>query len=214
MFNQKSDSLSTLIDPRLSSIERPRNPLPHSRVVPGAMKTLLAALTCLLILLSLAACGDDDEADTETATPASTTATTTAAASPTTLPTTPAVATTGAVTPTPPDVCAPNPDPATPDFNVVTAPAPFDQVTSPVQITGQISAFEAVYQVTIYDAQGNEIVDQFAMSDEGQTLAPFSVSIPFLVSQATPACIWVYQLSAEDGVTPLNVVQIPVTLLP
>lgn len=183
------------------------------------MKTLLTLLACLLALISLAACGDDDEEDAATRTPsaaASKTPVRTATATPTA--TTPAVttaaATTTAVTPTPrQNVCAANPNPTTPDINNVTAPVAFAQITSPVQVTGQIAAFEAVYQVTIYDAQGNEIVDQFAQSNQGQTLAPFSTSIPFTVSQPTPACLWVYELSAQDG-SPIHVVQVPVTLLP
>ena len=215
--NQNPDSLSPLIDPRFASIERPRNPRTPSGVVPLDMKTLLATLACLLVLLSLAACGDDDDEDTSTPT-ASASAPATATRSATTPAATTAAttiaATTTAVTATPPqNVCLANPNPTTPDINNVTAPLALAQVTSPVQITGQIAAFEAVFQVTIYDAQGNEIVDQFAMSNEGQTLAPFSVSIPFSVAQATPACLWVYELSAQDG-SPIHIVQIPVTLLP
>ncbi len=172
------------------------------------MKTLLAILACLLVL-AFAACGDDDE---DVATP---TASATATASATTPPaTTTAAATTPAVTATPQNVCATNPNPTTPDINNVTLPAPGDVSASPVQITGQIASFEAVFQVTIYDAQQNELADQSAMSNEGQTLAPFSASVPFTVTQATPACIWVYEISAADGVTPIHVVQIPVTLLP
>ena len=167
------------------------------------MKTLLAAIACLVVVLSLAACGDGDD-DASTATP---TATATPSA------TTPA-ATTAAASPTPQDVCLTNPDPAAPDMNVVDSPAPFDEVTSPVQITGQISVFEAQFNITIYDAQGNVIADQPARSNEGQTLAPFSASIPFSIATPTPACIWVYDLSPADGVSALNVVQIPVTLLP
>ena len=168
------------------------------------MKTLLAALACLFVILSLAACGDDDDDDDDTSTP--TTSATTPAATTT-------AATTPAVTPTPLNVCLPNPDPATPDVNNVTAPSPFDEVTSPVQVTGQIAAFEATFQVTIYDAQGNELADQFAMSNEGQTLAPFSTSVSFTVTEDTPACLWVYEASAQDG-RPIHVVQIPLTLLP
>ncbi len=172
------------------------------------MKTLLATLACLLVLLSLAACGDDEEEETATATPTATASATAPAATAT------PVVTTVAPSPTPLGVCAANPNPTTPDINDVTAPAPFAQVTSPVQITGQIAAYEAVFQITIYDAQGNELADQVAMSNEGQTLAPFSATVPFTVSAATPACIWVYEISAADGVTPIHVVQIPVTLLP
>jgi predicted small lipoprotein YifL len=173
------------------------------------MKTLLATLACLLVLLSLAACGDDDDDDTTTPTTsasATTSATTPAA--------TTAAATTAAPSPTLARICLPNPDPATPDVNTVTAPVDFAQVTSPVQITGQISVFEAQFNITIYDAQGNVIADQPAMSNEGQTLAPFSASVPFTVTAPTPACIWVYDISNEDGVAKQDVVQIPVTLLP
>ncbi|HET8943697.1 MAG TPA: Gmad2 immunoglobulin-like domain-containing protein [Dehalococcoidia bacterium] len=171
------------------------------------MKTLLAALACIFVILSAAACGDDDDDDTSTSTSTPTTSATTPAA-------TTAAATSPAVSATPLDVCLPNPDPATPDVNNVTAPSPFDEVTSPVQVTGQIAVFEAQFNITIYDAQGNKIADQPAMSNEGQTLAPFSASVPFTVSEETPACIWVYDISEADGVTLLNVVQIPVTLLP
>jgi hypothetical protein len=171
------------------------------------MKTLLATLACLLVLLSLAACGDDDDTATPTTSATATTSATTPAA-------TTATATTPAVTATPQDVCLANPDPATPDMNNVTAPVAFAQVTSPVQITGQISVFEAQFNITIYDAQGNVIADEPAMSDEGQTLAPFSVSVPFTATVDTPACIWVYDISNEDGVAKQDVVQIPVLLQP
>ncbi len=181
-----------------------RNHACLSSVLLSAMKTLLAALACLLVILALAACGDDDD-EVATITP---TASATASA------TTPAAATSPAVTATPLDVCLPNPDPATPDVNNVTAPSRFARVTSPVQITGQIAVFEAQFNITIYDAAGNKIADQPAMSNEGQTLAPFSASVPFTVSEATPACIWVYDISNADGVSQMDVVQIPVTLLP
>lgn len=172
------------------------------------MKTILAALACLLVILSLAACGDDDDDDGDTATPTTpTTAATTSAAT-----ATPA-ATTSAVTPLPQNICATNPDPATLGVNVVTTPQIGDAVTSPVQVTGQIAAFEATFKVTIYDAQQNVIADQTAMSNEGQTLAPFSTSVSFTVTEDTPACLWVYEASAQDG-SPIHVVQIPLTLLP
>ena len=179
------------------------------------MKTLLATLACLLVLISLAACGDDEEDEPATTTPSATAAATTTA--PATSP--------AAATPTPAptiillnpsyvDVCATNPDPATPDINTVTFPAPGDVLTSPIQITGQIAVFEAQFNITIYDAQGNVIADEPAMSNEGQTLAPFSVSVPFTVTAPTAACIWVYDISNADGVSLQDVVQIPVTLQP
>lgn len=182
-------------------IQRHSNHQRSEIVLLSAMKTLLATLACLLVLLTLAACGDDDE-DSGTPTASATPSATTSAAA------------TAAASPTPQDVCLTNPDPATPDMNVVDSPAPFDEVTSPIQITGQISVFEAQFNITIYDAQGNQIADQPAMSNEGQTLAPFSASVAFSVTEETPACIWVYDISNADGVTLMDVVQIPVTLLP
>ena len=178
------------------------------------MKTLLATLSSLLVLLSLAACGDDDDdddADTPTPTPS---ATATATASATTPAATTAAATTVAPISTPQDVCLANPDPATPDINNVVAPADFAQVTSPVQVYGEIAAFEAQFNITVFDAQGNTIADEPAMSNEGQTLAPFFASVPFTVTAPTAACIWVYDISNADGVSRRDVVQIPVTLLP
>ncbi len=168
------------------------------------MKTLLTPLACLLVLLALAACGDDD--NEATTSPAQSTAATTPASTATPATTTPAA------TPTP-NVCAANPDPATPDLNHVTTPVAGDQISTPAQVQGQIAAFEATFKITIYDAQQKPLSDITAMSNEGQTLAPFSASIDFTVTQPTPACMWVYEASARDGL-PIHVVQIPVTLIP
>ncbi len=44
-------------------------------------------------------------------------------------------------------------------------------------------------------------------------LAPFSIDVPFEVTEPKPACIWVYEASAMDG-SPVHVGQIPVTLSP
>jgi hypothetical protein len=112
-----------------------------------------------------------------------------------------------------PPVCAPNPDPATPDMTFVDAPSSGDSVTSPLTVSGQIAAFEAQFNITLYDADGDPIVDVPAMSEEGNTLAPFSTDIEFEVSEETPACLWVYDISEADG-EPSQVAQVPLTLLP
>ncbi len=110
-------------------------------------------------------------------------------------------------------VCLPNPDPATDEFNQVDAPLPGVSLTSPITVSGRIAAFEAHFRITIFDAAGGQIADQTALSSEGQVLAPFSESVAFSVAARTPACIWVYEPSARDGL-PIHVVQIPVTLEP
>jgi hypothetical protein len=110
-------------------------------------------------------------------------------------------------------VCAENPDPTTDDLNRVDVPLAGESLTSPFTVSGQIAAFEATFQITIFDADGNQIADQVAMSEEGQVVSVFSEDVGFLVSEETPACIWVYEASAADG-SAVNVVQIPVILQP
>ncbi len=113
------------------------------------------------------------------------------------------------------EVCLPNPDPVTLDFQVIDQPSAGDTVTSPVTISGQVLAFEATYQIGIFDADGNPIVETFGTAGPGEAgvLAPFSIDVAFDVDEATPACIWVYEASARDG-NPINVGQIPVTISP
>ncbi len=164
----------------------------------------LAALGATAILLG--ACGDDDAGTAAPTTTAATTITLTPrTASPTATPAPTASAT--------PRVCAANPDPAPPDVVAVVQPSPGDAVASPLKVAGKIAAFEATFRITIFDAAGQQIADQTAMSAEGQTLAPFSATVPFTVSARTPACLWVYERSARDGL-PIHVVQVPLTLVP
>lgn len=113
------------------------------------------------------------------------------------------------------EVCQPNPDPATPEFQVIDQPGAGDTVTSPVTISGQVLAFEATYQIGIFDADGSPIVETFGMAEAEEVgeLAPFSIDVSFEVDEPTPACIWVYERSARDG-SPIHVGQITVTLSP
>jgi len=151
------------------------------------MKLLLSIVIGASALLFVAAC-DDNGGPSETPTP---TATATAV----------------------PNVCLPNPDPATPDVLVIDTPEPGDAVNSPVAVSGQIAAFEAAFKITIYDAAGNIIADVNGLAEEGQTLSPFSEEVEFNVSTSTPACLWVYTLSAADS-SVQDVGQVPILLLP
>ena len=164
------------------------------------MKALL--LLTPVILLLFAACGDDNEAAT-TASPSRS-----ALTSPTVTPSAQPSATPIDLT----TVCGENPDPATNDVNQVDIPNPGDEVASAFRLQGRILAFEATFRITIFDAAGNTIADETAMSSEGQTLAPFSEDVAYSVTQETPACLWVYESSARDG-SPIHVRQIPLLLL-
>jgi hypothetical protein len=121
--------------------------------------------------------------------------------------------TTGETPTVEPGVCQPNPDPASADVTEVDSPSANDSVTSPVTVSGRIAAFEARFKITIFDADGGQITDVVASSEEGQVLAPFSEEVAFAVTAPTPACVWVYEASPMDG-SPIHVVQIPVTLMP
>src|SRR3989304_508027 len=106
----------------------------------------------------------------------------------------------GSPTPTgQPDVCQPNPDPASAGVAGVSSPSAGDSVTSPVTVSGRFLAFEAQFNITIFDAAGGKIADVPARSQEGQVLSPFSEDVAFSVAEETLACVWVYDLSERDG---------------
>lgn len=114
-----------------------------------------------------------------------------------------------------PEICQPNPDPVTPVIQIIFEPIVGGTVTSPVTISGRILAFEGTYQIGIFDAAGDPIVETFGTAEaiEIGQLAPFSIDVAFDVDEPTPACIWVYEESAMSG-EPIHVGQIPVTLSP
>lgn len=110
-------------------------------------------------------------------------------------------------------VCGENPDPANDEQVVIESPEPGEVVEGPLTVQGLIAAFEAQFNVAVKRADGSEIVSGSALAEEGQTLAPFSVTLGFGVAEDTPACVWVYTLSPMDG-SVQDVAQIPVLLRP
>lgn len=112
-------------------------------------------------------------------------------------------------------VCQANPGPpdaADPSI-VVAAPAAGDRVSNPVAVSGMARVFEATVSLSLKGADGSAIADGTVQSEEAApVLSPFSGTLPFTVTANTPACLWVFEASARDG-SPVNVVQVPVTLL-
>ena len=104
---------------------------------------------------------------------------------------------------------SPTPEPAI----VVTSPRPGDQVSSPVRIRGNADVFEATVSIDILDSAGNRIVRTFTTATCGTGCrGSFSKAVRFTVDTTQPGTIRVYESSAKDG-KPINVVDIPVTLL-
>jgi hypothetical protein len=113
-------------------------------------------------------------------------------------------------------VCGPNPsppDPADPAIRVW-EPVPGVHTAGPLRVSGLARVFEANVRFDLRDAAGRVIAGGFTTAQEaGPALAPFDGSLPFSVTAQTPACLWVFEESAEDG-RPLHVVQVPLTLVP
>lgn len=111
--------------------------------------------------------------------------------------------------------CQANPSPvdASDPSIIVSGPSDGASVTSPITVEGQARVFEAVVSFALYDASGTELSTATGQADEGQVLSPFTATIDFSVTADTPACLWVFEASAQDG-SPVNVVQVELTLQP
>jgi hypothetical protein len=121
--------------------------------------------------------------------------------------------TNGAAATVPASACQANPAPAGATEVFVSQPAADAVVASPVIVSGRINAFEATFRIAIKDASGADLATKMGHSQQGQILADFNESVPFTVTAATPACLWVFQPSAKDG-RPTTVLQVPITLTP
>jgi hypothetical protein len=106
------------------------------------------------------------------------------------------------------------------DFNdllpaiLVESPIIGARVSSPVTVSGTANVFEATVSLRILDENGNEIARTFTTATCGTGCrGDYSVSIPFNVDRQQQGTIEVFESSAKDG-SPINLVRIPVTLMP
>jgi hypothetical protein len=96
---------------------------------------------------------------------------------------------------------------------VVRSPEPGQVVRSPFLATGLARVFEGQFNVTVYGELGGVVAEAPAQAELGQELSPFEVELTFAVAREQPACLWVFDRSAEDG-SPVDVVQVPIALAP
>jgi spore germination protein GerM len=95
---------------------------------------------------------------------------------------------------------------------LVESVAPGDTVTSPLKVSGTALVFEAVFRIQLLDAQGTKLVDQVVTASSGtSTRGTFSEVFPFPVTATGPAKLVVFADSPKDG-SPIDLVEIPVTL--
>jgi hypothetical protein len=88
------------------------------------------------------------------------------------------------------------------------------RVSSPVTVSGTANVFEATVSLRILDENGKEIANTFTTATCGTGCrGDYSVSVPFNVDHQQQGTIEVFESSAQDG-SPINLVRIPVTLLP
>jgi hypothetical protein len=112
------------------------------------------------------------------------------------------------------DVCPENPSPATDQTIVVDAPETGAEVTNPARVEGSINAFQGNFFVSIVDENGDSVVDDYpGHTDEPDTFLPFSMDVPFFVTEVVDACLIVSR-QAEDPERDEQKLQRPVRLLP
>jgi outer membrane murein-binding lipoprotein Lpp len=94
---------------------------------------------------------------------------------------------------------------------LVESPLPFEQVTSPLRVTGTANTFEATFQYELLDSEGNVVDNNFVTATSGTgTRGTFDFTTGDF-SDVTK--LVVFENSAEDG-SRVNEVEIPLTVAP
>ncbi len=93
----------------------------------------------------------------------------------------------------------------------VTAPAPNEEITSPLVIKGEARTFEQAYAYRLSDESGAMIVEGFgtAHATDIGIFGPFESTLTFTKPQSRKGMLEVFQYSAKDG-TEIDKVSIPV----
>lgn len=87
-------------------------------------------------------------------------------------------------------------------------------IGNPARVAGNANVFEATFQITILDADGRTVYEQFAMASCGTGCrGTFDVSAPYSVSEGQWGTLRVWVASARDG-SPESVRDYPVWLTP
>lgn len=95
---------------------------------------------------------------------------------------------------------------------LVESPLPFEEVTSPLRITGTANTFEAVFQINVVDGEGLIVYDEFAMATSGTgTRGTFDETVEFEVPRAGIGAVIVFEYSAQDG-RQINIVEVPLKI--
>ena len=97
---------------------------------------------------------------------------------------------------------------------LVEAPAPGDEVGSPIRVTGTANTFEATFQLALLDADGQVVAEQTVQATSGSGMrGTFDTTIWFGtdIDQTQSGTLQAFEYSARDG-SVVNLVEIPLTL--
>ncbi len=92
------------------------------------------------------------------------------------------------------------------------SPAPWQEVTSPVRLTGMSNTFEATFLYNIVDPSGRIVAEGFDTATAGSgTWGTFDVTVEYEIESDGVGAIIVFEESAKDG-SRINLVEIPVRM--
>ena len=95
---------------------------------------------------------------------------------------------------------------------LVESPLPFEEVSSPLRVTGTANSFEAVFQLNVTDGEGLIVYDEPQMATSGTgTRGTFDVTATFEVPRPGVGAVIVFEYSAKDG-SPIHLVEVPVRI--
>ncbi|MEP7224968.1 MAG: Gmad2 immunoglobulin-like domain-containing protein [Actinomycetota bacterium] len=95
---------------------------------------------------------------------------------------------------------------------LVEAPLSFEDVTSPLRVTGTANTFEANFQYELTDTDGRIIAEDFVTATSGTgTRGTFEFTVPFEVPFDGVGELIVFESSAKDG-SRINLVEIPLRM--
>lgn len=94
---------------------------------------------------------------------------------------------------------------------LVESPLPFEEVTSPLRVTGTANTFEATFQYELVDAEGNVVDENFVTATSGTgTRGTFAFTTGAFDDVAA---LRIFENSAEDG-SRIHEVEIPLNAAP
>ncbi len=95
---------------------------------------------------------------------------------------------------------------------LVESPAPWQEVTSPLRVTGMSNTFEATMSYEITDGEGLIVTEGFATATSGTgTWGTFDFTVDYKIERGGVGALIVFERSAKDG-SRINLVEIPLRM--